>query len=31
MFAFRDGKVVDKFVGLQDEDLIESFVAKLVR
>ncbi|XP_067939379.1 thioredoxin, mitochondrial-like [Watersipora subatra] len=31
VFAFRDGKVVDKFVGLQDEDLIESFVARLVR
>lgn len=27
--AFKDGKVVDKFVGLIDEDKLDSFVTKL--
>ena len=29
VFAIRDGEVIDKFVGLKDEDIIEGFVEKL--
>jgi len=29
VMAIKDGKVVDKFVGLKDEDQIDTFLAKL--
>jgi len=29
IFAIKDGRVVDKFVGLKEEDIIEGFVEKL--
>ena len=29
VMAFKDGKIVDKFVGLLDEDRLDSFVTKL--
>lgn len=31
VLAIQDGKVVDKFIGLKDEDQVDSFVAKLVK
>ncbi|ODM94812.1 Thioredoxin, mitochondrial [Orchesella cincta] len=31
VMAVKDGKVVDKFVGLKDEDQLDSFIAKLVK
>ena len=27
--AFKDGEIVDKFVGLKDEDMLDAFVTKL--
>lgn len=29
VMAIKDGKVVDKFIGLKDEDEVDTFVAKL--
>ena len=29
VIAYKEGKVVDKFVGLIDEDSLDSFVTKL--
>ena len=29
VIAFKDGKIVDKFIGLVDEDKLDSFVTKL--
>lgn len=31
VFAVKDGNVVDKFVGLKEEDIIEGFIENLVR
>lgn len=31
VMAIKDGKVVDKFIGLKDEDQVDSFVAKLLK
>jgi len=30
VLAMKDGKVIDKFVGLKDEADLETFVAKLI-
>jgi len=31
VMAVKDGKVVDKFVGLKDEDQLDTFIAKLMK